>query len=260
MNWPLSRSFSSLYCCIGCWIVEVGSCWQDEDQQDLDVTVYLWREDFLDGVTGGVSKIVCLHLQQGWDDGQNGKEIDVDHSGLIRSFPCNSSDPLTDLSIDTSLCWEGCKQKRTESRGVWFGEPTYCEVSTSFSILQTSNTGQLFSTWDDQMPWNPQTSLWGAPLWGNLPLVSICILFLSIFLVHFFFLQTSKMFCVWNQMKTGPLKPSRSGHGKVCFFLFLAHTNTRAYALKSIKMGERKVYHPYHGTAVKLGILLTFPS
>ena len=27
---------------------------QDEDQQDLDVTVYLWREDFLDGVTGHV--------------------------------------------------------------------------------------------------------------------------------------------------------------------------------------------------------------
>ena len=24
--------------------------------------------------------------------------------------------------------------------------------------------------------------------------------------------------CLVHQMKTGPLKPSRSGHGKVCFF------------------------------------------
>ena len=39
--------------------------------------------------------------------------IDVDHSELIRSFPCNSSDPLTDLSIDTSLCWEGLQTKKT---------------------------------------------------------------------------------------------------------------------------------------------------
>lgn len=64
--------------------------------------------------------------------------IDVPRNELIRSFPCNSSDPLTVLG--------GLQTKKDQSRGVWFGEPTYCEVSTYFSILRTSNTGQLFST------------------------------------------------------------------------------------------------------------------
>lgn len=56
--------------------------------------------------------------------------------------------------------------------------------------------------------------------WGNLPLVSICNLFLSIFLVRFFFPSNIQpdVLCLVHQMKTGPLKPSRSGHGNVCFF------------------------------------------
>ncbi len=117
-------------------------------------------------------------------------------------------------------------------------------------MLQTSNTGQSFSTWDDQMLWNPQTSTEGLLCEGTL-----WCQFAFYFCLFFWRFCFNSDVCVWIQMKTGPLKPLRSGHGKVWVFLgpgsniqtgWYSFGNTRPMLAKHPKNGvkEKNPYRP----------------
>ena len=170
------------------------------------------------------------------------------HSGLIRSFPCDSSDPLTDLSIDTSLCWEGCKQKMTNHGEFGLGNlhivksprlSRYFKLQTvdNYPALEMIRCLEILKLPQrGSFPWS-QFAFYFAHFSDDFPSniqPNVCVRFTRWRLVH------------WN------LRGQGIGKGEQIWYETLKPMEF--FRVQAIKMDENGngylyiLYHPYHGS------------